>query len=90
MCGRIAFRLSPRSRQELVTWEGPVRSWRLVLLDDDGLGVGVAGVRALRPGWAPSAVEPGVWEPCPTAVGDGELPSVVVFHRLEDGRVVRG
>lgn len=90
LCAKVA---GPPDGPRPGGWQGstfPDRAWRIVLLDAQARGVGVAYVSALRGGFRRSATEPDVFEACPSEPGDGELPSVCIFHRTPTGDVVTG
>ena len=65
--------------------QNPIRRWNLVLIDDAGRQVARVWVSALGPGFALS--EGRGFVPADGAPGDGELPSVCVFHRTANGEV---
>jgi hypothetical protein len=66
---------------------GPIRRWRLVLLDAAGKQVAAVGLIGLKPGWVSQQDS---WVPGETACGDAELPAACVFRRVASGEVVIG
>lgn len=88
-------RMPPRFPRPDFGWyrSGPVRTWRLVMLDAAGRQVACLSLCARRAGFELSrdaATGENVYVPAPAAPGDEPLPSIAIFHRSATGEVRTG
>ena len=69
---------------------GPIRTWTLALLDEQGRSVARATLTALRPGFERNESGDSLEPTTAPAPGPGDLPAVSVFHRSATGEVSTG